>query len=249
MKPSLARRTLVAAALLGTVTVSCGAPDRGGVRSVGQVPWGLDTVPSSSTTTTSTTIPDQTTTSAVPVSTIATEDVRLYFISAGQLVGVDVPLVRGPSASQVIAALLNGPPEGSTGLGLRSALAPAANIRIGDDATGVAIVDLPVGFFDAIPTTDQRFAIGQIVLTLLDRPGFGQVSFTQQGQPIPVPLASNEPAAAGRSVNRSDYLALLQPAASRPTTTTSTTSTTTAVATTAEDPAATATPTSVEGTP
>ena len=233
----MSRRGLLLAAAL-TAIVGCGAPDNGEVRSVGEVPWGLDTVAPSSTSTTTTTIPDQTTTSAVPVSTIATEDVHLYFISAGQLISVDVPLVRGPSAGQVIAALLNGPPAGDTGLGLRSALSPAAIIRVGDDSTGVATVDLPIGFFDAIPTTDQRFAIGQIVLTVLDRPGFGQVTFSQQGQPVSVPLGSNEPAPPGRNLTRLDYATLLQSASPRPSTTTGTT-TTVAVTETTVEPATT----------
>lgn len=200
--------TIGAAGVVGLV--GCGVPRDGRVRTIDEVPFGLANVPTSATTTT-TTIPtiDQTTTS-LPTSTIATEDVRLYFISGGQLNAVSVPLARTPSASQVIAALLNGPPDGEAGLGLRSALWASSLIVVGDDATGVAAVDLPNGFFDTIPAPDQRLAIGQIVLTLLDRPGLGQIVFSQRGMLISVPLASNEPAPPGRALTKADYLPLLQ---------------------------------------
>jgi len=220
---NVARRTIVlcSAVVLALLiaVAACGAPHHSGVRSIDQVPFGLATVASTSTST-STTISDQTTTTAPP-NTIATEEVRLYFISGGQLNSVNVPLAAGASPNQVIAALLLGPPEGDAGVGLRTALDPSTVApRVGDDFTGIAAVDLPNGFFDRIPTTDQRLAIGQIVLTLLDRPGFGQITFSQQGQPISVPLASNEPAAPGKAVNRLDYVALLQPPSSRPAVTT-----------------------------
>lgn len=219
---SVARRSLltcISVVALFVGLAACGAPEHSGVRSIDEVPFGLATVATSSTST-STTISDQTTTTAPP-NTIPTEEVRLYFIAGGQLNPVNVPLVAGASPNQVMAALLLGPPDGDAGVGLRTALdASTTAPRVGDDFTGIAAVDLPNGFFERIPTTDQRLAIGQIVLTLLDRPGFGQIIFSQQGQPISVPLASNEPAAPGRAVSRLDYVNLLQPPNSRPPVTT-----------------------------
>ena len=65
-------------------------------------------------------------------------------------------------------------------------------------------LDEPDDFFDQVSITDQRLVIGQIVLTLTDSRGIGQVVFDQ---PVPKPLG--EVVLAGQPLTRLDYEALL----------------------------------------
>ena len=83
------------------------------------------------------------------------------------------------------------------------------------------IVELPAGFFDNIPVADQRLATAQIVLTLTDSRGIGQVQFN-----LPVPKPSGELTAAGKPLTRKDYLSLLEGTPTPTTVRTTTTSTT-----------------------
>jgi hypothetical protein len=147
----------------------------------------------------------------------------MYFISSGQLTEVPVPLTPGPTLFQVIARLQGGPPDGDEFVGLRSAVPATVLIDVTDNRTGVATVELPPRFFDRIVPSDQRLAIGQIVLTLLHRPSLGQVRFTSGGEAIEVPKGTGELADAGELLSVRDYESLLD---SPPDTTTTTTSTT-----------------------
>ena len=54
-------------------------------------------------------------------------------------------------------------------------------------ADGTATVELAEDF-NQIPTTDQRLAIGQLVLTLTGLPGVDQVRFRLNGVDLAVPL-------------------------------------------------------------
>ena len=58
-----------------------------------------------------------------------------------------------------------------------------------ESGTGFVTVDLAGEPFDRIDPADQRAAIAQIVLTLVGRPGVGQVTFTLDGEPMRVPRA------------------------------------------------------------
>jgi spore germination protein GerM len=69
---------------------------------------------------------------------------------------------------------------------------------------GVAIVDLPRHFFDTIAVNDQRMAIAQIVLTLTDSRGIGQVEFSEV-----VTRPNGESVPAGSPLSKSDFVALL----------------------------------------
>ncbi len=212
--PSPARTvSLLAIAVLAAVLGACGVPDRGPVHQLDRVPFGLDVTTTSSTTTsstTSTTLVAVTTTMpppTTPPATTPTEAIHLYLVSGEQLRPATVQLPAGPTLGDVLQALTAGPPPGSTGL--RSALDAGASITGRDDRNGVATVDLPAGFFEGLSTVDQRLAIGQIVLTLVERPGIGQVRFTRGGAPFAVPRGSGELSGAGAVVSRLDFLDLL----------------------------------------
>lgn len=224
------RRTiLLTGLLLGVVAAGCGIPDSSGFEPVGRndIPFGL-----AETTTTSTTLPPTTTieatstTAAIETSTtISTEPVELYFVSGSQLNPVSIALASPTTLSQVMAALLDGPPSGDLGIGLRSVIPRHADITVSESA-GVAEVDLPEGIFDDLTATDQRLLFGQIVLTMTRRPGIGQVRFTLDGEPTEVFTGSGDVRAPGETVSSDDYRELTTGAT--PTTSTSTTTTTTA---------------------
>ncbi len=109
----------------------------------------------------------------------------------------------------VLVALLEQPGPAADEFGLRTALPRDLRIGVRDGRNGIATVDLPDGFFERIATFDQRLAVGQIVLTLVERPGIGQVRFTRDGAPYPVPRGSGELARGGEALSRLDYLTLV----------------------------------------
>ena len=102
-------------------------------------------------------------------------------------------------------------------------------INVTEDGSGVATVELPLGFFEQIPQEDQLLAIGQLVLTITEVGGIGQVLFVQNGSPLPVPRRGGGGLTDGSEpLAHRDYEELLN----APATTTTTTSTTSAVETT-----------------
>lgn len=186
-------------------------------------PFGLADTLATSTTIASTTTIQQTTTTGLDTSTtgVPTEAVRLYFITGQQLNFVPTPLPADPSLPQIMAALLAGPPKNELGVGLRTGLPEDALIDASSNNAGVAIVELPEGFFDDIPEGDQRLATAQIVLTLTDSRGIGQVQFNQQ---VPKPSGALTPA--GQPLSRNDFASLLEGATPPTSTTAAPTSTT-----------------------
>lgn len=192
---------------LAVLSAACSVVGDGKVDKVNP-PFGLDdtiapTTTEAPTTTAeaTTTVPEQTTTTLVQ-----TEQVRLYFVSGGQLVYVATPLASPVALPQIMAALQAGPPAGDLGVGLRSALPSEEDgqIVVTSNGAGVAIVQLPAKFFDNIAVNDQRLATAQIVLTLTDSRGIGQVQFNQQ-----VPKPSGELTPAGQLLAKRDFQALL----------------------------------------
>jgi hypothetical protein len=196
------------AVLVAAVTVACGVVGNGAVDRVNP-PAGLDqTIPTTSTAPPTTMAATSTSGLQTTTTQVQTEQVRLYFIASGQLVQVTNALPAPASLAQIMAALQDGPPEGQLGKGLRSAVPPAtgpdSEIRATNNNAGVAVVELPKGFFDSIAVPDQRLVIAQIVLTLTDSRGIGQVQFNRT-----VPLPSGEPAPDGTLLTKADFQSLL----------------------------------------
>ncbi len=209
------------AAAITALTAGCGI---GGGSNLQQIRSedlaGLDqttTSTTTTTTTTATTLPIDTaagtTTIASTTSTVATEQIELYYVAGSVLEYVTQDAFRGITPFGVLRALESGPPPPAVAVGLTSALPAGVTRGVIESGTGVATVDLVGDIFENIEGGDeQRRAIAQIVLTLTRRPGIGQVSFTLDGEDLPVPKRGNVLSEPGEPVARQDYESLLEQA-------------------------------------
>ncbi len=193
---------------------SCGVPSSSKfvVISDSNIPFELSITTTSTTTTTTTTIaqqPDksQTNGSAQLVENI-NETVDLYYISNNKVLATRIQIASPATTSQVLAALVAGPPSGNAGLGLRSALSPQLNATI-QIAKGIATIDSTGFILAGLSPVDQRLAIAQLVLTFTRRPGIGQVIFSVNGVQIAVPRGKGDLVKPGVPVSFDDYFALL----------------------------------------
>lgn len=207
--PSLLRRLVGVAlgvgVLFGTALTACSVVGDGAVDAI-DPPFGLaDTVVSSTLASTTTSIAPSTTEGlATTEPPVQTEQVRLYFIASGRLTYVAAQLPTPVVPAQLISALQAGPPVGDLGTGLRSALPALLEINVVTDGSGIAEVTLPEGFFDALTVGDQRLVVAQLVLTLTDSRGIGQVTFDEA-----VPTPSGELTPAGEPLAYRDFETLL----------------------------------------
>jgi spore germination protein GerM len=237
-------RLVIVVAGAAILTSACGVGGNGDLQQIGSDDLaGLDQTTTSTTTTTTVVVVVPTATASVgspstvqpTTSTVATEPVELYFVAGGALESVSQELTRGVSLYRVLTALESGPPPPDVGIGLTSDV-PVGLIRnVPDSVTGVATVDLVGEVFEDIPGgVEQRRAIAQIVLTLTQRPGVGQVRFTLDGEPLQVPKLGNVLSDPGEPVARIDYVSLLDQSEASATTDVPTTTTTTLAPTSSE---------------
>ena len=193
---------------------SCGVPSSSKFVAISDsnIPFELSITTTSTTTTTTTTIaqqPDksQTNGSAQLVENI-NETVDLYYISNNKVLATRIQIASPATTSQVLAALVAGPPSGDAGLGLRSALSQQLNATI-QIAKGIATIDSTGFILAGLSPVDQRLAIAQLVLTFTRRPGIGQVIFSVNGVQIAVPRGKGDLVKPGVPVSFDDYFALL----------------------------------------
>ena len=202
-------RRLVSLLLVLTIT-SCGVPREGEVIAIpmSELPLELNQQPT--TTTTSTTVAENASAkeSQQPASEVLSEPVELYYISDDRLVATTQSIVSPATTSQVLAALIAGPPIGDNGRGLRSALPNNLNAEI-EISKGVAQINTTSEFLNGLSPIDQRLAIAQLVLTFTRRPGVGQVIFTVDGQNVAVPRGRGDLAKPGTTVSFDDYSSLI----------------------------------------
>jgi spore germination protein GerM len=193
--------------------VGCSIPGSGAVKSVdpNKIPYDLNattTSPPPTTIPTTTTTPPVIETTTTISSTIPVELVSLFYVAGTQIVPIDRLLLSPAAAPQVLAALAEGPPEGDAAAGLRSALPIdfAAQVTV---ERGIATVVLPATFITDLPGGEQRLAIAQIVLTLTQQSGVGQVRFTSNNEPQAVPRGRGDLSGPGATVACDDYANLL----------------------------------------
>lgn len=200
------KRTLAAAlsvsACIGGFT-ACGPAPENQARVVDDVPFGLTDTTTTSTTTT--TIPIEPSLPSEPV-----ESVLLYYVLDDRLTPAVEELPLEATPQDVLDTLLEGLPGYAAGTVLRTALPRQLTATV-VVSRGLAVVDTDTSLLTEISPVDQRFAIGQIVLTLTSRPGIGQVSFTVDGRPQAVPRGGGDLAPANEPVAYDDYVSLLDP--------------------------------------
>ena len=142
------------------------------------------------------------------VSEIANETVDLYFITNGRLVATKIQIVSPATTTQVLSALVSGPPSGDAGLGLRSAIASSLQAEI-SISKGLVLIDANNFLLAGLSPIDQRLAIAQLVLTFTSRPGIGQAIFSVNGVSIAVPRGRGDLSKPGEPVSYDDYTSLL----------------------------------------
>ena len=206
----------VGAVVLAVGAAACGTGGDSELQTIqGDDLQGLDETTTSTTTTTTppSTTPAVASTVGGTSTTIGLESVELYFVDGISLQPIRIDLAAPVSPSRAIAALMAGPPSGDEGIGLRTRLQPGlVNFPVVESGAGYATVDLATEPFNRIDPADQRTAIGQIVMTLVRRPGIGQVQFTLDGVPLRVPRRDGLQSEPGVGVSRDDYVSLLDPA-------------------------------------
>jgi hypothetical protein len=191
-RPWLAPAVGVAASLLAG---ACGVPSSGYDRfEDADVPFGLAEAP--------------TTTEAPPVPSVPNGDVdqrvRLYFVEEGSLSPVE-RVLPAPLTLDDLLHLLGAGPTSSEDEQLRTALQDGAATGLSVRA-GVASVAVSRDFRD-LAAAEQRLAVAQLVMTITSRPGIGQVLFTVDGEPVPVPKGDGS--LADGPVSRDDYSSLV----------------------------------------
>jgi hypothetical protein len=137
----------------------------------------------------------------------ATDRAELCFFSGDHLVTIVRTLPAPFSPHRALEAL-----EGRAGtalpVGIRTAIR-GRYIAAADDtvaARGIARVDLSTDFVQR-SASDQVLALAQIVCTLTQLPGVGQIRFTLHGDRVDVPRADGS--LTSEPVSRFDYRALL----------------------------------------
>ena len=196
--------------LLVFTIASCGVPRSSKVVEISkaELPTELNQQPTTTTTTTTVAEDASAKETQQPASEVLSEPVELYYISDDRLVATTQSIVSPATISQVLAALIAGPPTGDNGLGLRSALPTDLNAEI-NISKGVARINTTAEFLTELSPIDQRLAIAQLVLTFTRRPGVGQVIFTVDGQNVAVPRGRGDLAKPGTTVSFDDYSSLI----------------------------------------
>lgn len=197
----------LALVLICSAVGACSLPQEGSVRSIdpAKIPYELNA------TTTSTTLAPPSSTSVDPALAgpePAVESVSLFFIAGSQVVSISRLLLSPASEIQVLDSLAEGLPPGDLSAGLRTAIPERSRFEVTVER-GLARVELPPLLTSAIPGSEQRLAIAQIVLTLTRRAGIGQVVFTSGDRPQSVPRGRGDLTQPGGAVACEDYSNLL----------------------------------------
>jgi hypothetical protein len=132
---------------------------------------------------------------------------RICLVGADDLVHtVDRSLQPGYQLLDLVDSLRAGPSDGERTFGLTTALADPGTVTAIDVEGGVATVDLDASLA-ARPTIDQLTVVTQLVCTLTEQPGIGQVRFRVGGLPIAVPRGDGS--STSDPVSRQDYATLI----------------------------------------
>jgi hypothetical protein len=152
---------------------------------------------------------------STPATTSVGDEPVVIYLLANEVLVPATRLVPEGDVRTVLGLLEDGVTESEATEGLSSPLDDGDDVALVADASlsrGVATVDLSRAF-EQLDGSSQLLAIAQIVLTLTNRPGIGQVSFRLEGTPIDVPRGDGT--TTGEPVTRGDYRTLLDDRATR----------------------------------
>lgn len=153
--------------------------------------------------------PSTTTTTEPPTTTTTLAwRANLWFVIGGRLQPVQRQLRTQPHVEQLLDLLLRGPSGADSRL-LRTALAVDDARVPAQPSGGVLVVEL-ADDFGARSSSEQIFALGQLVFTLTEVPGIGRVLFRIDGADLAVPRPDGQ--LVQGSVSRDDYRSLISPA-------------------------------------
>jgi hypothetical protein len=192
----------LAAGLATGLVLSCSVPRSGRAERINadDVPFGL--AEAAPTTTTTILPPD----AALLLDGDFSETVTLYFAQDTRFVAVSRTLNAPLTLDAVVDALTRGPrPE--DGAAITRSVIGEGDVEQVTSRGGVATVQLGAKFPE-LPPAEQRLGIAQLVLTLTERPGIGQVGFAVNGQPADVPRADGS--LDQGPLSRDDYRTLLR---------------------------------------
>ena len=147
---------------------------------------------------------DGPTTTAV---TPATVPVSICLVrSDGQLVSLRRDLPPDTTLAGVVTSLGDPPTDAERSLGLSTAISDDAVVNAVRTEAGVADVDLGAGVVEG-SASNQLEAVAQIVCTLTQQPGVGQVRFLVDG--VNVEVARGDGSTTSEAVSRRDYAGLM----------------------------------------
>lgn len=145
------------------------------------------------------------TTTSLPLGT-RTRHVDLCLVADDHLIEIPIRLRTPLTVRRTLQALINAP-HADLPAGTRSAINDPRLITADATTRGVAQIDLSAEM-SRIPAADQILALAQVVCTLTNLPGIGQVHFTRDGRAIDIPRADGS--LTSTPVARSDYKTLLR---------------------------------------
>ena len=144
----------------------------------------------------------------LPATPLGKRDTVIYLARGGQLVPTSRNLPPPLTIQRVLRALGRGPTNPEFAAGIRTALPVTGTPKGVRVARGTATVDLPTSF-TSLSRGDQVLALAQIVYTVTDQPGIGQVQFTLNRATTDIPRANRS--LTHTPVSREDYRALAPP--------------------------------------
>ena len=177
------------------VAAACGMPEQKSASRVddNRVPYGLL---------------DKGTGGVVDTGQLGNRDAIIYLVRGGRLIPTARSLPPPLTLPPLLRSLGRGPTTQEVAAGIRTALPVEDTPRSVRVARGTATVDLPTSF-TSLSRGDQVLALAQIVYTVTDQPGIGQLEFTLAGATTDIPRADRS--LTSTPVSRDDYLALAPP--------------------------------------
>lgn len=165
---------LASGLVLAVALTACGVQADDGPRRLAteKVPYGLLEAAPATTTTTVVGVP------IVPV--------PVFFVHGDRLRAVSRTVTDPVTVGKAIDALLNGPREDESAIGIRTAVSPRTKLLVARLEDGVARLDLSADF--ALGQVQQQIpSLAQMIFTATAVPGVNAVRFTIEGEPVEVP--------------------------------------------------------------